>query len=309
MSGATDREQIFVALNPSSGQLPAERVREIISAVFNEHNVAFHIHELTPEDDLGKLVRAAIRKGSRMIVVAGGDGTVSMAANGMIYTPVPLAVIPTGTANVLARELEIPLDPEAACRLIVSPHDCRTIDAMYIGDRYAVLQIGIGLGSLMIRDTSRQAKRLIGRAAYMLTAVSRLFGYEPRRFTLSIDGRRVRTRGLHIVIANGATLGTHPLRWGPDIEPDDGTINVGVFQSRTLSDLLGIAWHVLLSRHRRSRNMRYYKVRNRVAIHANPALPVQVDGEIIGDTPVKVTVVPAAIRMLVPQHAASGNHE
>jgi diacylglycerol kinase family enzyme len=166
-----------------------------------------------------------------------------------------------------------------------------------------VLQIGIGLDSLMIRDTDRQAKRRFGRAAYLWTAFTRLIGYQPVRFTIVADGQRSRPRASQVLVANGGVLGTPPFSWGPHIRPDDGKIDVCIISARTALDYGGLIWHTLLGQQRRDRNVRYLTATRSIAISADQPLPIQADGEIIGETPLQITVVPDALKVIVPAPA------
>ena len=101
-------------------------------------------------------------------------------------------------------------------------------------------------------------------------------------------------------MANGGVLGIPPLRWGPHIRPNDGQIDVCVISARTALDYLGLAWHTLIDQQRRDRNVRYFVARQSIVISADRPLPVQADGEIIGETPIQVQVVPRAVQVIVP---------
>jgi YegS/Rv2252/BmrU family lipid kinase len=244
-------------------------------------------------------------RGCEIVVAAGGDGTVSAVADGVVGSTVPLAILPLGTANVLARELGIPTDLEGACALLAGPFATTSIDCMKVRDSYYVTQLGIGIDALMIRDTTREVKRRFGRIAYLWTAVSTLLGFQPRRFRLSIDGRKIHPRASQVVLANCGTLGQRPLRWGPDIRPDDGRVAVCIIRARTLFDYVAVSWHVLRGHPRPHPNIRYYRAERSVAVSTDHPLPAQADGEIIGQTPLEVRVVARALRVVVPQREAS----
>jgi YegS/Rv2252/BmrU family lipid kinase len=250
-------------------------------------------------------VRAAVAAGHSDVVAAGGDGTVSAVASGLLHSNVRLGILPVGTANVLARELNIPLDLAQASALIVAPSRAILLDAMLLPDRVALLQIDVGLNSVMIRDTKDWAKRLVGRAAYLWTAFTRLIGLEPRRFRIAVDGQLHRFGAMQVVVANGGLLGMHPFRWGPDIDPSDGQIDVAVLRATTLLDTMKVAWALLLGRQRSSPHIRYLHAQHAIHVDAYPPLPVQADGEIIGDTPCTIEIIPAAISVIVPlEHEA-----
>jgi YegS/Rv2252/BmrU family lipid kinase len=283
-----------------AGRSSAEAVRQALDRHFADMHVVYEVYETTGAEQVAEVVRAALRRDVDLVVAAGGDGTISDVAEALIGTAIPLGIIPVGTANVFARELEIPLELESACALLAGEHTTTNVDAMKVGDRFFVLQIGIGIDSLMIRDTERAAKRRFGRAAYVWTAFTRLIGYQPRRFTLAVDSQRSRPHAAQILIANGGVLGMAPFRWGPHIRPDDGWIDVCIVSARTVLDYLGVVWHLTLGQQRRDRNMRYLRAGRTIAISADRALPVQADGEIIGETPVQIQVVADALRVIVP---------
>ena len=295
--------RVFVVLNPMAGSSVADDVRAALERSFGDTNV--DIYETTGDEgeNIGELVRAAADRGARLVVAAGGDGTVSDVAEGLIGSDVPLGIIPVGTANVFARELELPLTLDDACALIAGDHATSPVDAMKVGEKYFVLQIGIGIDSLMIRDTDRQAKRRFGRAAYIWTMLTRLFGYQPLRFTIVADGKRLRPRASQVLVANGGVLGVPPFRWGPHITPNDGRIDVCIVSARTLLDYVGLIWHTVLGQQRRDRNVRYLAATSSISISADQPLPVQADGEIVGDTPLQIQVVPHAVQVIVPAPA------
>lgn len=297
--------RIFLVLNPMAGSCTASDVRQALERHFAEGRQVFEVYETTGEENVAEIVRAALDQGFNLIVAAGGDGTVSEVAEALVHTGIPLGILPVGTANVLAHELAIPLDLEGACALIAGDHALSDLDAMQVGDKYYVLQIGIGIDSLMIRDTERTAKRRFGRAAYLWTAFTRLVGYQPRRFTLLADGRRMRPRAAQVLIANGGVLGMPPFRWGPHIRPNDGRIDLCIVSARTMMDYLGLVWHMMLGQQHRDRNVRYVGAERSVVVSADRPLPVQADGEIIGQTPVQVHVVPDAVRVIVPPSGAT----
>ena len=294
--------KIFAVLNPVSGRTDHPALREILERCLADGEQPYEIYETSgePAEDLVAVVRDALARGFDTVVASGGDGTVSAVAEGVIGTDVPLAIIPAGTANVFARELKIPLDTAEACTLFTQEHTTARVDAMQVGDKHFILQIGIGIGSLMIRDTSREAKSRFGRLAYLWTAVNTLLGFQSRRFMLTIDGQRHRYSASEVMLANGGMLGVEPFRWGENIHPDDGQIDVCVVSANTWRDYLHVFWHAVRGKQRQSHRLRYFKARKRITVNTKEPLPIQADGEIIGTTPLQVTVVPGALQVVVP---------
>ncbi|NJN68087.1 MAG: diacylglycerol kinase family lipid kinase, partial [Chloroflexaceae bacterium] len=300
-------KNLLVVLNPVAGTTTPDLVRQSLEH-YLEGKATYERYETTGHDQekVGEVVRAACQRGVDLVIAAGGDGTVSAVADGLVQTNVPLGILPIGTANLLAQELGIPQDLDAACQLAVEAPATRSIDAMQVGDRCFILNIGTGLDSLLISGTRREQKRRFGLLAYVWNGIASLVGYQPRRFSIQADDQHRRVHAAEVILTNGGFLGLPILRWGPDIHPDDGVITICIASARTLLDYLNIAWHMLRGQHRRSRHMRYLYARRTISVYADTPLPVHADGEIIGTTPVQVRVVPRAVRVVVP--AGRGNH-
>jgi diacylglycerol kinase family enzyme len=212
-----------------------------------------------------------------------------------------MGIIPTGTANVLAQELGIPLKLDEACHLIAEAHDITSIDAMKTGDTIAVLHMGVGLDAELIRQTRREQKRRFGRLAYIWNGLIQIIGYQPRRFSIAADNVHKRFHAANVQIANGGSIGMPILRWGQHIRPDDGQIDVCIVYARNFLDYLKLAGYILLRKQKQSRRIRYLAARRSVAVHCDKPLPVHADGETIGETPVSVQVIPQAVRIAIPR--------
>jgi diacylglycerol kinase family enzyme len=219
MDRAAPFRHAFVVLNPVAGSHESYVVRQALEDHLSAAGTMCEIHEAGSDEPMAEVIGAALTRGCDLMVAAGGDGTVSAVAGGLAGSDVPLGIIPLGTANVLARELAIPVDLDQACQLLAGPHATTRIDAMRVGPRCYFTQIGAGIDALMIRDSRREPKRRFGRIAYLWTALARLIGFQPRRFTITINGRQRRFRASQVVVANSGTLGQPPFRWGPDVRP------------------------------------------------------------------------------------------
>ena len=302
------RTRAFAVLNPKSGSCSIADVRDAIRRHLAEAEV--EIHEVVEGDDVRAIVRSALDRGCDPVIAAGGDGTVSTVADALVGSSAHLVVFPLGTANVLARELGIPVELEGACRLGARSlsegslaggrHAVVLLDAMKIEGRHYLTQVGVGIDALMIRDTGTRQKRRFGRLAYLWTALTRLIGFQPRRFTITADDRVFVVKASQVLVANTGMMGQPPLRWGPDIRPDDGRLDICIARARSLRDYSGLLWHVLFDSHRKSPNLRYEVASRFILIEAKHPLPIQADGEILGPTPVRIEVVPQALRVVVP---------
>lgn len=292
--------RVFAIVNPASGNAAPADVHAALTRHFAGDCPACDIHEVTPDDNLTELARQAAGRGHDVVVAAGGDGTVSFVANGLVGTEARLGIVPLGTTNVLARELGIPIDLDASCALLAGPNSTANIDAMRVGENHYFTQLGIGVDALMIRDTSTESKKRFGQLAYIAAAVTNLLGFRSPRFSIVADEQKARPRASQVLLANSGTLGTTALRWGPNIRVDDGRIDVCIVRARTLLGYAGLAWSMIRRKPHVDRKIDYLIAERKVAIHSDRPLPVQADGEIIGQTPVEVEVVPRALAVVVP---------
>ncbi len=298
---AQSASHILVVLNPMAGTSDGASVRATLEERLSAGGRLVEVYETTgaEDEDIPALVRAALERGVDLVVAAGGDGTVSLVADALAGGDVPLGIVPVGTANVFAQVLELPGDVAGAADLLAGELRTARIDGMRMGGTYALLHISVGITSLMQRDTSRDLKRRYGRLAYLYVATRWLFDFQPQRFMLVIDGVRHRLNASQILIANGGAMGQPPFTWGPDITPDDGVIDVCVINATTFRDYLGVAWSTMTGRHRQNQRLRYFKARRSVTVNTKRALPVQLDGELSGKTPLQVEVVKGAVTCVV----------
>lgn len=294
-----------VVHNPAAG----------LSAAFDAgHVVQQHLTTIADQVTLGQDahrsgvvtgVRSALAQGADLCVAVGGDGTVSWVADALAQTEVPLAIVPTGTGNVLARELGIPLEIHAALRLVSGSHAVRRIDTIRVGDAYYVLNVSTGISAQLMRATSPAHKRRLGMLAYLLTAVQQLSGVKLRRFTVFVNGRRIRVRASEVAVVNASTIGLQLFRWAPDIRVDDGQLELCILRASTAFDLIRVLFNVLGGRQRRDPALRIIPITGSATILPRHDVPVQADGDIIGWSPVHVELAPQSLRVIVPPPSVS----
>jgi diacylglycerol kinase family enzyme/membrane-associated phospholipid phosphatase len=298
------RVERLILRNPSASRFPAESVR---TACETACPGGCRFVELPGEDRAGFVSReiaSAVGQGCRRVVAVGGDGTVGLIAGALVRSvpptvPVSIGIIPAGTANVLARELGIPLALGDAVPIALGEGGTVVIDAIQAGDRYVFTQVGIGPDALMIRDTSREGSKKGGRWTYVRTFVRRALRHRPQRYTITVDGTEIRARAWQVIAANAGSAASPPFMWGPGIDPTDGTIDLCVYDVRRPRDYLVLLWRVLLGRHRRDASTRFFKIREEALIDSDRPAPVQGDGEILGRTPIRLRVAPEVLRVAV----------
>jgi len=297
--------------NPAAGPWDIRNQLKRISALFKRHGWAIELHLTSKPGDATALARAAAAVGCDVAVVAGGDGTVNEAVNGLVGTETALGVLPIGTGNMWARQLGVatytlanPLRlREAALGLIGGSF--RRVDVGKANDKHFLCWAGIGLDAQVtgeIEPRPRHAKRL-GALSYVVAAVLIARDFPGFRSRVTIDGSVTRGRTLSILISNiQQYCGFQVTR---EAHIDDGLLDVFVLEGLGLQYAVRHLLKLVSQRYLQDPRIVHKQARH-IEVLTERATPVQVDGDLIGTTPVTVTVVPLGLRVLVPPGAPPG---
>ncbi|MBI5284821.1 MAG: diacylglycerol kinase family lipid kinase [Chloroflexi bacterium] len=243
-----------------------------------------------------EIARAAAAAGVDVVVVNGGDGTINEVIQGIAHTDTALAVLPGGTANVWANEAGIHKDPSDAMLDIVRGVR-RRIDLGRAGERYFLLMAGVGLDAEIVPRVGARMKRLLGAASYVVSGAFIALRTKPRQVAMRIDGAAADASVYWMLISNTRSYGGLAEITYRAVA-DDGLLDVEVMHRGGVFHLLADGVRLLFHRHDRSPNVEYRHART-VEI-ATAGLPVQVDGEFLGATPMRFEVAPAALTVIVP---------
>lgn len=263
--------------------------------------------ETTQSKDAVRLAReAAVEKVDALIAV-GGDGTLNEAANGVIGSNTALGVLPVGTANVWAKEMGLPLGDLVSAARRLAHADVRLIDvgevrAEWMTPRVFVLWCGIGLDAAITHsvEPQREMKRRLGALMFWLVGIREAWSFRGRRAILTLGEKRIRQRVILALAANTQLYGGIT-RIAPNAKVDDGELDLVLFKGTGAWMTALHVVQVLVGLHTRNPQVDFYSVARVKAEAKN--LPVQVDGEPIGFTPVEIRVRPRALRVLVPKTA------
>ncbi len=299
-------KRAWAIVNPVSGQHDVDETAAELRRVLEDHASDVEVRVTTEGGDAYRWAADAADQGVDLLVVVGGDGTVASVLDGARRgaEPVPVAIVPMGTANGVARAVGIPATGLGVLPSLlegrVVPIDLFEVEA---SGRAFVLFLGAGFDAEINADTARESKSRFGPLAYLAAAARRLRGSSSRRidFELELDGRSERTRGHSVSVVNAAPVHVVGVAVGPDASSTDGQLDVTVLRRTGPIGVLLDTIDLLTGRAHRTNAMRA----RRVTIRATPSLKVHADGDLIGTTPVTVTTVPQGARLLVPQDAAT----
>jgi diacylglycerol kinase family enzyme len=301
------------------------RCREAAAAVGWEPSFL----ETTLDDRGPGLAGAAVAAGARLVVAAGGDGTVRACAQALAGTQVPLAIVPLGTANLAARALGIPSRIGGSLATAFGGHE-RRIDLAVAGGAVAGTAVagaagamagagamggaramvgageltfaamaGIGLDAEVVAATPRLLKRRAGWLAYAAAGIAHLPG-RGQRFTVRLDDDEPLARQARCVVVGNAGLLPGGFALLPQARLDDGLLDVGILAPAGPAGWLRVAHQVLSGGGRDGRQLERHQAR-RVEIRTDTELPREVDGEVIAPgRSLTVTLLRRALTVRVP---------
>jgi undecaprenyl-diphosphatase len=304
--GSPDRQagrRSAVVANPTRVAAGDPRHRQIHTALASAGWPKPIWLETTPEDPGGGQTRQAIQAGAEVIFACGGDGTVTACASELTGTDVPLAVVPSGTGNLLAANLKLPAHAADAVAAATA-RGRRRIDVGEAEGRCFTVMAGMGFDAQMVRDTPETLKARLGWPAYVISAARHLCE-TPMQVSISLDHAPPFTRRARTVLIGNVGQLRGGLRLLPGATPDDGLLDVAVLMPPRRRDWLPLVWALL--RHRPTTpEMETFQGRH-VEIRSDTEQPRELDGDLIEPSrTLTATARPAALWLCVPQPRSAG---
>lgn len=288
--------------NPKTGRYGSRKLRPIAELATQLESLGLQVDlRLTKgPGDAAEIAGRVARNGSSDVIVAGGDGTINEAIQGMAGTNARLGIIPRGTANVLARELGLPLDDEQALKVAAEGKSRKiylglAIDETTNESRHFVLMAGIGLDASVVRRVQPSLKKRIGKGAFWISGLSHLATWNPKPFTLEIDGQKY--------TATFAAVGK-AARYGGDLAITPGArLDQPEFEICMIETMSRLRYLRLLSyamRNGMPRDAAKVRFVNATNVKAHGDAQVQVDGELLGHLPMRFEIAPHSLNIIVP---------
>ncbi len=285
---------ILFVINPHSGGSSHNEWESLINDFFDPYNFQCLFYYLEDRDEEASIKHLIEKFKPATIVAVGGDGTVSIVAKVVLTTNISLGIIPAGSANGMAKELNIPENPAAAMKIIASGHT-RNADVIEINAQHICLHLSdIGLNARLIKHF--EEGRLRGKLGYATKVLKTLWKKSNMKVTVRIGREESTHIALMVVLANATKYGT-----GAVINPEgnlyDGQFEVVVMRKLSVSELLKMWFN---PRPFNPKKIKIYKATS-VTVETKRAVHFQVDGEYLGKTRyVNAHILPAQLKLLVP---------
>lgn len=261
-----------------------------------------------------ELVERAAGEGARLVVAVGGDGTVNEAVNGLMRADAErrpeLAIIPRGTGTDFARTFAIPKSVDRAVE-IAREGAVRTIDAGRASftawdgsaaESYFANVASAGMSGAIAQRGNDSSKALGGKVSYLVATLAVFARWRNTEVSVQLDDERRGGRMHDVIVANGSYVGGG-MRMCPDAKPDDGAFDVLLIGDLTKADLALTLPKVYRGTHLPHPKAELLRAAS-VTVDAPTPLPVELDGEQPGTTPVTFEIVPGALRLRVPRAGA-----
>ena len=237
---------------------------------------------------------------SDIVAVLGGDGTLNEAYNGLADKNIPLLVLPIGTANVVARELELPLDPMKAVEVLKAPKLVEW-DTGLIGDTRFLFSLSVGFDAAAVHKLSdRRTGPISSRLTYVTLGMEALASFRPSLLRIEADGEKIEGQFVYALIINTKRY-AGSFRLAPNAEVNDGELDLVLIEPTFLFNYFRYGLSAMtgvLQQHPGASHRRFKSCE----IHAAGDMPVQIDGEKHGQAPVKCSVQPASCVFVVPEN-------
>jgi diacylglycerol kinase (ATP) len=292
--------------NPVSGDGSSRRKIGFVRDYFLKHGIEIDVLLTERVGHATELARSAC-EGYDVIIGGGGDGTINELLNGMAGSGRTLAILPWGTGNVFAHEMHLPDSLRAACRLILKGSTAR-LDLGRCGDRLFLLMAGAGLDAYSLSGLKAKGiKRRLGLLAYLIAALRGFAQYRYPEIEVELaDGRR--DRGSLVIVSNTSRYGSF-FSFTPRANPLDGLLDLFVFEETGRWNTLWLALRYFTafaigveSRIAPLGLLRFKVYRcSGLSLRSHKRVQIQIDGEPYSELPLDISVVPAAIDILLPQ--------
>ncbi|MBS1809414.1 MAG: diacylglycerol kinase family lipid kinase [Acidobacteria bacterium] len=297
------KKKVMLIYNPNAGGLhkTIDTIHRLEEALKQE-GIEIGREQIIPttcRGDATRLAALAVQQQVDFLIVCGGDGTINEAAQALIGTKTALAVLPSGTANVLAKEMNLSRQPKALAQLIangrlreISVGQASKPDSSW--QRYFLLMAGIGLDAMIIETVNPAQKKQWGIGSYVLAGLKTLLDWPIKPFYLQFNNRKC--EATFAIVANAANYAAW-FKIAPQSQMNNTNLDVCIFNSRSRLIYLGYAFLSLFGAHTISPDVIYEPITELIANDSNH-IPVQLDGELVGHLPMRFTCIPQALRIV-----------
>ena len=292
------KSSIILICNPaakSMSEAKIERARRLLE----QKDYRVELLRTKQRGDAEQLAKDATKRAPYMIIAAGGDGTFNEVANGIAGTEMPMAILPMGTTNVLAKELGIPDTVEGALEAALNnkPKNVSLGRIAIVRDappvsRYFILMAGIGFDGEAVYGINETFKKISGKGAYLYSGIKTLLRFDPDNLAVTVDGKTY--TAFSVIVGNASKYGGN-FKVTPDARLTEPTFDVCLFKGKKRVDTFRYILGIVTGSHLKFADIAYLPARK---IEIKGSAHIQIDGDYFGMTPAEISIVPNALRLV-----------
>jgi len=291
-------EKVHIIINPASGK--EEPILSYLNKAFINLGMHWEIMVTQPPDNDAFTIAEKLVGKTDLVIVYGGDGSVSEVARALYDSETPMAIIPGGTANVMSKELGIPQDSVDAINLMVAGnYQIVEIDMGLANNVPFLLRINLGIMADMVLQANQELKDSFGQLAYGVTAIQTLISAEPVQYKMIIDEKEFTEEGVALTVTNAGSIGISDFSLLPHMSVTDGYLDVILMNDADLFSVLRVAGSTLFQTE--SDVLKHWRCKEVSLMMQNKVKYVADDSE-KHDSEIHIKIVPKALKVLVPKH-------
>jgi YegS/Rv2252/BmrU family lipid kinase len=290
-------KKIIIIVNPSAGG--DEDIVSIIHQKLDASTINWDVRVTKDKKDIKKFINEAIKNKVDAVAVYGGDGTITEATELIYKSSIPLIILPGGTANILAKELNLPLTSAEMLDLLIQKKIAiKKIDIGLINKKPFLLRINFGLFADMIVETDRNLKKTIGQLAYGISAIRKLTDIQPVTYTIKIGRKIIITKGISLMVANSTNIGMRGFSLLHDATMSDGKLDIFLVKNSEIGHITSLLGGALTGT--KSEELDHWQAK-KVTITVSPSQRILCD-----DTPFKakrisIEIIHHAVSLVIPK--------
>ncbi|MEK6221109.1 MAG: YegS/Rv2252/BmrU family lipid kinase [Chloroflexota bacterium] len=298
--------------NPVSGRTSSLAIVQFAAEEFRAHGWKINLIPSVSAEHISQLARSAVQAGRDALIIAGGDGSVMRAATGLANSETALAVLPTGTANVWAKEIGLPgikRGNQKTIQQVISKITNGRVQAVDIGQcngQPFLLWAGIGLDGIIVRELEgrRRTPRRFAELRYMANILRNALFWQGVPLSLQVDNKIYAGTYVIALVSNIRAYAGGYVEFSPHACLDDGKMDLWLFEGNSRQASLKYAVGVFFGLHKKSKHVQHIPFKE-LTLEAIAPLAAQIDGEpLTMVNPVHITVLSKRLNVLVPQNTA-----
>jgi len=280
----------------SGGGIGKEYINDVVEKLKN-NKVDLDLYYTKKVGDAREVAKEIKENEFDVVAVMGGDGTINEVINGLLPTNIPIAIIPSGIANVFANEVGISRNLLKACEAIYKG-SLYEVDLGKINDSYFLSLASIGFDSHVLKDTPSSLKRKYGKLAYIYTGIKTIFSYEPHPIYVTVKENAKKKKCYFMVIGNVSIYGESYVKMTPKASITDGLLDVCLFKKENPINYFRYFLGALLRLHTQFPDVEYFQT-EKLYVESEKPLMVEADGDVWGELPTTFSILKQGLRVLL----------